>query len=110
MFSISRDHGIQLDKLYDKNLMKPGMEPATGEILDLRETRDSIPKLADDTAADKKSIAAPAPRAPKQFYTVSKGDTLYSISKKYNVSVDELKQLNELASSNLQVGTKLRVK
>lgn len=43
---------------------------------------------------------------PKQ-YTVKKGDTLYSIGKKYNVSVDELKQLNQLQSNNIEIGQKL---
>jgi len=110
MFSISRDHGIQLDKLYDKNLMVTGSEPAIGEILDLHNTRDTAPKMAGDSEINPIRVAAPMANALKQFYTVSKGDTLYGISKKYNVSVSELKQLNELASNNLQVGEKLRVK
>ena len=40
-------------------------------------------------------------------YTVKEGDTLYSIGKKYNVSVDELKQLNQLQSNNIEIGQKL---
>ena len=32
-------------------------------------------------------------------YTVVSGDTLYSISKKYNVSVDSIKALNNLKSN-----------
>ena len=40
-------------------------------------------------------------------YTVKKGDTLYSIGKRYNVSVDELKQLNQLQSNNIEIGQKL---
>jgi LysM repeat protein len=40
-------------------------------------------------------------------HVVTKGETLYSISKKYNVSIDELKQWNHLADNNAKVGTLL---
>lgn len=44
------------------------------------------------------------------IYEVQKGDTLYSISKKYNVLVDELKQKNKLFGNDLSIGQKLIVK
>ena len=44
------------------------------------------------------------------IYTVKNGDTLYSIARKYNLTVDELKSLNNLASNTLQIGQKLNVK
>ena len=40
-------------------------------------------------------------------YTIRKGDTLQRISKKYNISVSEIKQSNRLKSSKLSIGTKL---
>lgn len=43
-------------------------------------------------------------------YTVKKGDTLYSISQQYNLTVEELKKLNNLKSDNLAIGQKLYVK
>ena len=43
-------------------------------------------------------------------HTVVKGDTLYSISKKYNVSVDELKSLNGLENNDLFIGQVLFIK
>jgi len=43
-------------------------------------------------------------------HTVVSGDTLYSISKKYKISVNELKNLNSLDSNNLFVGQVLFVK
>lgn len=44
------------------------------------------------------------------WYEVQKGDTLYSISKKFNIPVDDLKQKNNLSDNTLSVGQKLRVK
>ncbi|MCB4809607.1 glucosaminidase domain-containing protein [Tamlana sp. 62-3] len=46
----------------------------------------------------------------KETYTVSKGDTLYSISRKYNLTVAELQKLNGLRSTNLSIGQVLIVK
>ncbi len=42
-------------------------------------------------------------------HTVVKGDTLYSISKKYNTTVDNLKLWNNLKNSNIVVGQVLQV-
>jgi hypothetical protein len=39
----------------------------------------------------------------------SKGDTLYSISKKYNL-VTELKQINNLSANTISIGQRLKVK
>ena len=43
------------------------------------------------------------------MYYVERGDTMYSISKKFNISVDELKALNNLPTTSLSVGQKLRI-
>lgn len=44
------------------------------------------------------------------LYEVQKGDTLYSISKKFNILVDDLKQKNNLSDNTLSVGQRLKVK
>ena len=45
-----------------------------------------------------------------KYYTVKKGDTLYSISQKKNVSVSELKGINELKSDALYPNQKIYYK
>ncbi len=47
--------------------------------------------------------------AQGQTHTVRKGDTLYSLSKRYGTSVDDLMKLNRLSNSNLSIGQKLVV-
>jgi len=42
-------------------------------------------------------------------YTVQKGDTLWSIAQQHRVSVDRLKQVNDLRGSTLTVGRNLRI-
>jgi len=43
------------------------------------------------------------------FYTVRKGDTIYSIAKKYDLSIEKLKMLNNLKSDGLKIGQKLKI-
>lgn len=50
------------------------------------------------------------PNTESDLYVVRRGDSLWSISKKYGISVDELKSLNNLSSNLLSVGQTLRVK
>ena len=42
-------------------------------------------------------------------YTVKKGDTLYSISKKHKISVDDIMKKNNLKNNNLIIGQKLKI-
>ncbi|MEM9679701.1 MAG: glucosaminidase domain-containing protein [Bacteroidota bacterium] len=42
-------------------------------------------------------------------HTVVKGDTLYSLSKRYNLSVEQLKSLNNLTTNTLKIGQVLIV-
>ncbi len=44
-----------------------------------------------------------------KIYVVKAGDTLYSISKAYSVSVDDLKRWNYMYNNNIAVGQKLTV-
>lgn len=43
-------------------------------------------------------------------YTVQKGDTLYSIGRRFNISIDELKRINNLISNTLTIGQVLKLK
>jgi LysM repeat protein len=49
------------------------------------------------------------PSSGEITHIVAKGETLYSISKKYNVSVDQLRAWNKLADDNAKIGTLLIV-
>jgi flagellum-specific peptidoglycan hydrolase FlgJ len=44
-----------------------------------------------------------------KLYTVKQGDTLYNISKRFGLTVDDLKGLNSLGDSNIKIGQKLVV-
>jgi len=50
-----------------------------------------------------------ASAADQSLYEVQKGDTLYSISKRFNLTVEELMAKNGLTGNSLSIGQKLRV-
>jgi len=134
---ISQRFAIKLSKLYHKNLMNEGDEPAIGETIFLKEKRKEIVKLrtsekplrAADTTYNnivyddpKKNIETQTPVLPEDkyvinipdnkddmafFHLVQKGETLFMIAKKYNVQVDGIKQLNKLRDNNIKVGANL---
>ena len=56
-------------------------------------------------------VARPAtPRQTNGYHIVGVGETLFSISRMYNLTVDELKSLNNLSDNAISVGQQLVVK
>lgn len=43
------------------------------------------------------------------LYTIKGGDTLYAISKSFGVSVDEIKNVNNLTTNTLEIGQVLKI-
>ncbi len=61
-----------------------------------------------DKKKDKGVVVASSSPADSR-YKVKKGDTLYSISRRYKISVEELKTYNNLVNNNIKVGQVLKV-
>ncbi len=49
------------------------------------------------------------PSAPPGFHRVVKGDTLFRLSREYGLTVDRLKQLNNLPNADIKIGQLLKV-
>ena len=45
----------------------------------------------------------------QMVHTVIKGDTLYSVSKKYNVSIESIVKLNEIEDQTIYLGQSLTI-
>lgn len=43
------------------------------------------------------------------IYTIKPGDTLYSIAKTYNTTVDKIKQLNNFSTNNLSINQQIKI-
>ena len=66
----------------------------------------------DDVIVDKKEIAVQQESqipSETERYVVSKGDTLYSISKKYNIPIEELKKQNNISDNAISIGQSILI-
>jgi flagellum-specific peptidoglycan hydrolase FlgJ len=44
------------------------------------------------------------------YYTIQQGDTLYSLSKQFNLTVDDLKKLNNMSDNTISIGQQIKIK
>lgn len=65
---------------------------------------DSLPR--EDTS----SLINASSSTPNTYYLVKSGDSLYKIAQENDMTVQELKNLNNLTSNNLRIGQRLAVK
>jgi membrane-bound lytic murein transglycosylase D len=68
---------------------------------------DAVAASAPARSGAPRAERAPAPE--KVIHRVRRGDTLYSIAKRYDTTVEELKEWNRLRSSAIQVGQRLTI-
>jgi membrane-bound lytic murein transglycosylase D len=52
----------------------------------------------------------PTPSVPDGYHLVVKGDTLFSIARKYNITPARLKELNNMTDDTVRVGQTLKIK
>lgn len=90
LWSIARANGLTVDELKSLNNL-------SSNVLHIGDTL--LISSADSTVDD----------GNDNYYVVKSGDTLWSIARKYNLSVNELKALNNLSSNGLSVGQRLIV-
>ena len=88
LYSIANKNNMTVDELKKINNLTSNML-SIGQVLKLP-TQDKIEEIT--------------------MYTVQKGDSLYSIAKKFGITVDEIKSLNNLTSNNLFIGQQLMIK
>lgn len=44
------------------------------------------------------------------YYTIQQGDTLYSLSKRFKLTVDDLKKLNNMSDNAISIGQQIKIK
>ncbi|WP_290696256.1 LysM peptidoglycan-binding domain-containing protein [Lacinutrix sp.] len=102
---------------------KPKAEESTAAkakkaIASVRKTKEDVATSKVEALKKEKKVAAEnnskenteeTKTEANNFYTVEKGNSLWSIAKKHNMTVDAIKKLNNLKNNNLSVGQKLKV-
>ncbi len=87
------------DNLYD---LAKKFGTSVSELKDLN-------NLKSDSLSINQELKVPAVNIGETTYTVKSGDSLYSIAKKFNTSVDSLKKKNGLGSTMLSIGQVLKI-
>jgi LysM repeat protein len=111
MRDISQKFAIQLSELVKRNGIMSGCEPAGGEIIVLRGKREFPLKFKVTGKANlTKASAEITMPSDTRIHTVGSSETLYSISKQYNIPLDTLKKINGLRDEdNIRIGQTLVV-
>ena len=97
LYKIATDNGITVDELKAANNLTNDAVKAGQTLV--------IP--AKGEAAKHAAAAKPEPKTSK--YTVRKGDNLGKIAAKHGITVDQLKELNNLTDNNIMVGQSIVV-
>jgi LysM repeat protein len=88
----------------EKKKFTPVEVPPSKQVIKTPDTlRIPAPIVADTVV----TVPDTAPVFKPASYIVKQGDTLYGISKRYKITVDELKALNNLTDAGIKIGQKL---
>lgn len=110
---ISDKYGVSVAEIKKWNKLKSN-NIALGANLKIVKNERVVTTVRKEVKADKIETAVVAndnktqdnPQA-SDLYEVQKGDNLFSIAKKFNVSIEDLKKWNNLEDLNVQLGSKL---
>ncbi|NGM89071.1 transglycosylase SLT domain-containing protein [Parapusillimonas sp. SGNA-6] len=129
--AIAKQHGITLGQLRQVNglsarqtravaqtLLVPAagttggiqlasFQPGDDDTRDIAKRSKATPQRR--AAASSRDVVVLQRKANVRTHTVKKGDTLFSLARQYNTSVDELRKLNNLKGTTLSRGKRLRV-
>ena len=107
LFRISRQYGVSVGDIRSWNeLSSDNLEVGQRLVISGDGVADGDRQ---EEAISQPSGEAQASRPSQGYHEVARGETLYSISRQYNMSVSNLQSLNNLSSTTLSVGQRLIV-
>lgn len=106
LFSLAKKYGLSLSELRRLNNMTESSVLQYGQELIVSGNTESreTPKIEKTTPSEVSSSSS-----SPEYHTVSRGQTLYSISKIYGTSVSNIQQWNNLSGTDIAVGQQLKV-
>lgn len=101
LFSISKQYNVSIAEIQNWNDL-------SNNNLEVGQELTIYPSEANDQA--EQSLVVEKDSQRNSYYTVKSGDSLYRIAQEHDMSVDELKSLNDLSSNDIRVGQQLTVR
>ncbi|MBO0938938.1 LysM peptidoglycan-binding domain-containing protein [Fibrella sp. HMF5335] len=121
-YSLSRYYGVRVEDLLEANALTLDDKLAVGQKLTVPnvpigyptgQPTTSKPVVAagqpDEPTPAPQAVSTPANGSGPTYHTVVKGETLYRVSKQYEVTVEQLMEWNKLHDMGVKEGQKLRV-
>ncbi|MEO1022080.1 MAG: LysM peptidoglycan-binding domain-containing protein [Bacteroidota bacterium] len=105
LYGISKTLSVSIAEIKNWNNLSSNSLSVGQELTYFEEAQQTPPPASSD-----EPLVTSAPVASNTFYTVKSGDNLYTIARIHNMTLAELKNLNNLTSDNIQVGQRLSVK
>lgn len=102
VFSISRMYDVSIEDLKKWNNL-------TSNMLEIDQRLIIKENIESNSTANKPETKVAGRSSGKQYHVVEPKETLYSISKKYNVAIDELRDWNSLIGNEISIGQELIV-
>ncbi len=100
LYSIAREYGVDVNTLMQDNALSSTVL-RIGQNLKIRVSKE----LEVEECFGEDYI----PNETNTLYMVKKGDSLYSIARKYQTSIDDIVSLNNLKNNNLSIGQVLKI-
>ena len=105
MFSISKMYGVTVDEIKQWNNLSDNTLSIGQQLIIKKGSSTPAAPSSTGTATAVVGVAA----AKKGVHTVATKETMYSISRQYNVSVQQLQEWNNLTGTELSIGQELLV-
>ncbi|MGM0587949.1 MAG: LysM peptidoglycan-binding domain-containing protein [Bacteroidota bacterium] len=115
LYGISKEYGVSISSIRNWNSLNNDAL-TVGQVLtiyppeQLSLTESQEKQIKQDSDTTNSLITQESSNIPTTYYTVKSGDNLYNIARDYNMSVDQLKQLNDLKGNTIRVGQQLTVR
>ncbi|MDB5243009.1 MAG: peptidoglycan-binding protein, partial [Spirosoma sp.] len=95
-YSISRQYGLTVDELLAMNNRTTANVLETGQHLTVRAVSTAKPTVGNTVQGT-------------LYHTVEKGETMFRVSKLYNVSIEQIQEWNNLSDVGVKEGQKLKI-
>lgn len=117
LFGISRQYNVTIAEIQEwNNLEETHLESGTELVIYPQQTpAESQPSIDELEQMDEEERTSIVERysesaAESDTYTVKSGDTLYQIARQHDMTIDELRQINDLQDNVLRVGQRVTVR
>lgn len=116
LFGISRQYNVTIAEIQEwNNIEGTNLEAGTKLVIYPQSTTEQQPSIDDLEQMDEEERTSIVERytesaAESESYTVKSGDTLYGIARQHDMTVNELRQINNLQDDMLRVGQRITVR